>query len=185
MLPGTTRTPSRQPATLKTTWLSGAEWKSKNRMLSHSLLLGALLLPAQAQIPPPSNLPQSQNPQADFELLRRLEANYLRAEIEDDSSIAGSILAEDYVGLKPDGTTASKTEVLSRLGRHERRREPYQITATDMREHLFGDSACVTYTKVYSRPGAQVAYRENVLHLLTRRNGMWRLQLSSPLPSPR
>ena len=54
-----------------------------------------------------------------------------------------------------------------------------------MREHLFGDTACVTYTKVYTKPGSQAAYSENVLHLLTRRNGIWRLQLSSPLPASR
>jgi hypothetical protein len=32
-----------------------------------------------------------------------------------------------------------------------------------MREHLFGDTACVTYTKVYTKPGSQAAYSENVL----------------------
>jgi hypothetical protein len=54
-----------------------------------------------------------------------------------------------------------------------------------MREHLFGDSACVTYTKVYTRPGSQAAYSQNILHVLTRRDGIWRLQLSSPLPASR
>ena len=42
--------------------------------------------------------------------------------------------------------------------------DPYLITATEMREHLFGDTACVTYTKVYTKPGSQAAYSENVLH---------------------
>ena len=87
-------------------------------------------------------------------------------------------------GLRPDGSTASKADVLSNLGRHDRRRDPYQITATNMREHLFGDTACLTYTKIYTKPGSQAAYSENVLHLLIRRNGVWRLQLSSPLPAP-
>jgi hypothetical protein len=116
--------------------------------------------------------------------LRRLEEEYLRAEIEDDTAIAGTILADDYLGLRPDGSTASKADVLSNLGRHDRRRDPYQITATNMREHLFGDTACLTYTKIYTKPGSQAAYSENVLHLLIRRNGIWRLQLSSPLPAP-
>jgi hypothetical protein len=115
--------------------------------------------------------------------LRRLEEEYLRAEIEDSGTIAASILADDYVGLRADGSTSDKAEVLSRLARHERSREPYLITATNMQEHLFGDTACVTYTKVYARPGSQAAYTQNVLHLLTRRNGIWRLQLSSPLPA--
>jgi hypothetical protein len=117
--------------------------------------------------------------------LRRLEEEYLRAEIEDDTAIAGTVLADDYVGLKPDGSTSTKADVLSRLDRHERRREPYLITATNMRQHLFGDTACVTYTKVYTKPGTQVAFSENVLHVLIRHNGIWRLQVSSPLPSPK
>ena len=118
-------------------------------------------------------------------MLRRLEEEYLRAEIEDDTAIAGTILADDYVGLKLDGSTSTKADVLSRLDRHERRREPYLITATNMRQHLFGDTACVTYTKVYTRVGSQTMFSENVLHVLTRRNGIWHLQLSSPVPSNR
>lgn len=154
-----------------------------------AMLLGLMTLPphqAAGQVPPApqSNQASGQvNPQRDLEVLRRLEEEYLRAEIEDDTAIAGAILADDYVGLRPDGSTASKADILSNLARHERRRDPYQITATNMREHLFGDTACLTYTKVYTKPGSQAAYSENVLHLLIRRNGIWRLQLSSPLPA--
>jgi hypothetical protein len=153
-------------------------------------VLLSLVVPAlrrtSAQVPaaPQSNqIPAQIDPQRDLEVLRRLEEEYLRAEIEDDTAIASTILAEDFVGLKPDGSTASKADILSNLGRHDRRRDPYQITATNMREHLFGDTACLTYTKVYTKPGRQAAYNENVLHILTRRNGIWRLQLSSPLPA--
>jgi hypothetical protein len=145
-------------------------------VLSLMILAPGRLLPAQ----PPAN-----SPQRDLEVLRRLEEEYLRAEIEDDTAIAGTILADDYVGLKPDGSTSTKADVLSRLDRHERRREPYLITATNMRQHLFGDTACVTYTKIYTKPGTQAAFSENVLHVLIRRNGIWRLQVSSPLPAPK
>jgi Domain of unknown function (DUF4440) len=124
-------------------------------------------------------------PQRDGEVIQRLEEEYLRAEIEDDTAIAGSILADDYVGLRPDGSSSTKADVLGRLNLHERRSQPYQITATNMRQHLFGDTACVTYTKVYTKPGNQGVFRENVLHVLIRRNGIWRLQLSTLLPAPR
>jgi hypothetical protein len=155
-------------------------------LLLHLMILSpGGVFPAPAQTTPPSNPSTGQSPQRDLEVLRRLEEEYLRAEIEDDTAIAGSILADDYVGLRADGSTSSKPDVLGRLDRHERRREPYLITATNMQEHLFGDTACVTYLKVYTRPGTQNAYTENVLHLLIRRNGIWRLQLSSPLPAPR
>ena len=142
------------------------------------LLSLMLLLPGRALVQAPNT-----SPQRDLEVLRRLEAEYLRAEIEDDTAIAGAILAEDYVGVRADGSTSAKSDVLDRLDRHERRRDPYLITATNMREHLFGDTACVTYTKIYTKPGRQAAYSENVLHVLIRRNGVWRLQLSSPLPA--
>jgi hypothetical protein len=154
---------------------SGAELKSKSRMKVAILLSVLMLLPRCAPA-------QATGPQRDTEVLRHLEEEYLRAEIEDDTAIAGTILADDYVGLKPDGTTSTKAEVLSRLERHERRQNPYLITATNMREHLFGDTACVTYTKVYTRPGAPNSVSENVLHMLIRHNGVWRLQLSSPVP---
>ncbi len=128
---------------------------------------------------------QTNSPQRDLEVLRRLEEEYLRAEIEDDTAIAGTILADDYVGLRPDGSTSTKSDVLNRLGLHQRRQNPYLITATNMRQHLFGDTACVSYTKVYTKPGSQASYSENVLHVLIRRDGIWRLQLSSPLPAPK
>jgi hypothetical protein len=154
-----------------------------------AMLLGLMTLaphPAAGQVPPASQSNQKPghvDPQRDLEVLRRLEEEYLRAEIEDDTAIAGTILADDYVGLRPDGSTATKADILSNLARHDRGRDPYQITATNMREHLFGDTACLTYTKVYTKPGSHAAYSENVLHLLIRRNGIWYLQLSSPLPA--
>jgi hypothetical protein len=151
-----------------------------------ALLLSLMILPPGGVFAIQSNpTPAPSTPQRDLEVLRRLEEEYLRAEIEDDTAIAGTILADDYAGLKPDGSAFSKSDVLSRLDRHERRREPYLITATNMRQHLFGDTACVTYTKVYTKPGSQAAFSENVLHLLIRRDGIWRLQLSSPLPAPK
>jgi hypothetical protein len=155
-----------------------------------AMLLSLVILAprrAPSQVPPAAQTnqkPPQDSAQRDLEVLRRLEEEYLRAEIEDDTAIAGTILSEDYVGLRADGSTTSKADVLSNLARHDRRRDPYQITATNMREHLFGDTACLTYTKIYTKPGSQAAYSENVLHLLIRRNGIWRLQLSSPLPAP-
>ncbi len=49
------------------------------------------------------NSGQSAPQDRDLEVLRRLEEEYLRAEIEDDGTIARSILADDYVGLRADG----------------------------------------------------------------------------------
>ena len=77
--------------------------------------------------------PAVNSPQRDLEVIRRLEEEYLRAEIEDDTAIAGTILADDYVGLKPDGSTSSKTDILNRLNQHERRRQPYPGTNLDRR----------------------------------------------------
>jgi Domain of unknown function (DUF4440) len=161
--------------------------KSKSRAAA---VLGLALLGTfvRGQAPPPDSAAAQnppQNPQRDLLVLRRLEEEYLRAEIEDDTTIASTILADDYAGLKADGSSLTKSDILGRLSQHQRSRQPFLITAVNMREHLFGDSACVTYVKVYTRPGGQAAYSESVLHLLIRRNGIWRLQLSSPLPAPK
>jgi hypothetical protein len=147
-------------------------WGRAGQGMAVAAMVLSLVAPGRAatQVPPDTQsnqIPAQGGPQRDLEVLRRLEEEYLRAEM----------------GLRADGSTASKADILSNLGRHQRRREPYLITATNMREHLFGDTACLTYTKVYTKPGSQAAYSENVLHVLTRRNGVWRLQLSSPLPA--
>ena len=143
----------------------------KSRSKWVALLLGVVMLPG-CRLSAQSR---------DVEVLHRLEEDYLRAEIEDDTAIASAVLADDYVGLRADGSSSTKADVLSSLGRHDRQSQPYQITAINMREHLFGDTACLTYTKVYSRPGGKATFHENVLHVLLRRNGVWRLQMSSPV----
>lgn len=132
-----------------------------------------------------SNLPQTQVPgqlPRVEELLRQIEANYLRAEMEDDSSVADTILAEDFVGIRGDGSTSNREDILNSLAKRPRNHDPYRIVATNMREHIFGDTACVTYTKVYTLSGNRGSYSENVLHIFTQRNGAWRLQISSPIP---
>ena len=62
-----------------------------------ALLLGLMILPPGRLLAAQA---QTNSPQRDLEVLRRLEEEYLRAEIEDDTAIAGTILADDYVGLR-------------------------------------------------------------------------------------
>jgi hypothetical protein len=126
--------------------------------------------------------PLAETPARVAEILRSLEANYLRAEMENDATVASSVLADDFVGIRGDGTTSSREDVLNSLAKRPVSHEPYRIAATNMREHIFGDTACVTYTKVYMVPSSQRTFSENVLHIFTMKNGNWRLQLSSPIP---
>ncbi len=135
--------------------------------------------PSQQPAPQPGAAAQ------DIEALREIESNYMRAEMEGSAKLAGTILADDYLGIRSDGTAMDKAAVLNNLANYSRTRERYSITATNMREHVFGDTACVTYTKVYTLPVNGASYSENLLHVFTRRNGLWRLQVSSPMPAPR
>lgn len=169
-------------------------WHSRGAFLLALLTMGAVGTGTAAQdspSPAPAvNSPYTspdQEPAAspDLNTLRHMEADYVRAEMEDNATIAKAILADDYVGLKSDGSTTSKTDVLNNLAAGAQHRQPITITAINMREHLFGDTACVTYTKIYSRGNTGAAFRENVFHLYTRRNGHWRLQMSTPTPLPR
>ncbi|HEY4045978.1 MAG TPA: nuclear transport factor 2 family protein [Acidobacteriaceae bacterium] len=144
---------------------------------------GASGLGSGQQLPSAQAPPISTSPHA-VEALRVLEANYLRAEMEDDANVANSILAEDFVGVRGDGTVSGREDVLNNLSKHERSREPYRITATNMREYVFGDAACVTYTKVYTLPNNRTPYSENVMHIFMLKGGNWRLQVSSPIPRP-
>jgi Domain of unknown function (DUF4440) len=134
-------------------------------------------------------LPTTQAPLAPasshvIEILRGLEANYLRAEMEDDAKVADSILAEDFVGIRSDGSASNREDILNNLAKHQRSREPYRIAATNMREYVFGDTACVTYTKVYTLTNNRPPYSENVMHIFTFKGFNWRLQVSSPIPRP-
>jgi ketosteroid isomerase-like protein len=132
-----------------------------------------------------SATPDADGPDSEIRALRQVEENYLRAEMEDNAQLASSLIADDYVGVTGDGSTSDKLAILDRLSKHSRSRQPYRITAANMEEHVFGDTACVTYTKIYTQPNSQAIYSENVLHILTKRNGAWRLQVSSPIPSPK
>lgn len=118
----------------------------------------------------------------DVEALRQLETEYLRAETEGSPALASKVLAGDFVGIRGDGGSNTKADVLQSL---TRRSPPIGIRETNMREYLFGDTACVTYTKIYTAPGKAQSYSENLLHVFTKRNGVWRLQLSSPIPEPK
>ena len=109
--------------------------------------------PAQAAGQTPASTP-SQTARAEteaaaqeVETLRQMESNYMRAEMEGSAKLAGTILADDYLGIRGDGTAMDKTKVLHNLASYSHTREPYTITATNMREHVFGDMACVDVYK--------------------------------------
>ncbi len=166
-------------------------WSTGTILLLSSLVAGTSCSAlAVAQYYGSAPLPQAAAPQPnaaaqDIEALREIESNYMRAEMEGSAKLAGTILADDYLGIRSDGTTLDKARVLNNLANYSRTRERYSITATNMREHVFGDTACVTYTKVYTLPANGASYSENLLHVFTKRNGVWRLQVSSPMPTPR
>lgn len=121
----------------------------------------------------------------DLQALERLEADFLRAEMENSARLAGAVLADDYLGVRADGTMIGKEDVLNSLSRHERARTAYVIRETDMKEHVFGDTACVTYIKTYTLPETHASYSEMLMHIFTKRLGVWLLQVSSPVPRPK
>jgi hypothetical protein len=151
---------------------------------SSSGILGASQAqgPGSGQPSPPASAPLGSTSPHAVEALRVLESNYIRAEMEDDATAANSILADDFVGIRGDGTVSGRDDVINSLSKHQRSREPYSIAATNMREYVFGDTACVTYTKIYTLPTNRRPYSENVMHIFTLKSGNWRLQVSSPIP---
>lgn len=108
----------------------------------------------------------------------------MRAEVENSPVLADQVLADDFVGIKADGSSSTKDEILRNLKMREGSPQTFTLTESGMSEHLFGDTACLTYTKVYTLAGGRRTYREQVLHIFTKRNGDWHLQVSSPLPQP-
>ncbi len=110
--------------------------------------MGTLRMPANTSA-------ESAEQVADFDILRRLNQNYIRSVQESDAGYFEEALAEDFLNTRPDGSLATRAEFLAQIAR------PAGISnleAHDVRIRLLGDTAIIhartTYTKPDGQPGA-------------------------------
>ena len=113
------------------------------------------------------------------------EAAWVAAEVKGDPSVAQRILADDYVGVFPDGSIANKADAVAEF-------TPANASLTGRLDYVhvrfFGDTAVAQGKETDTRP-ASSPYPSGSLtftDVFVRRHGQWRLVNSEdqfqPLP---
>lgn len=118
--------------------------------------------------------------------LRKIESETARLERQNDSALA-KFLADDWVCVGSRGL--SKKEFVENVKRnletHKNGINPYTIEKRDMKIHLFGDTAVVTYIKEYRQtPDTTKFFDEDDTDVFTRDASGWHLRLTKISPAP-
>jgi ketosteroid isomerase-like protein len=106
---------------------------------------------------------------ADLDVLRQLNEDYVRAVQESDVGRFDEILSDDFLNTNPDGSLVDRAGFLAQIAR------PVSITglaASDVRIRILGDVAIIhartTYAKADGTPGSG-----RYTDIWARREGRW------------
>ena len=122
------------------------------KILLVTLLFIAAAIPAFAQT---AAKPEQNNSAAEQAVLK-LTQEWLDAETKADRAALNRIIADDFLGTGPRGTTVSKTDVIPREGSEA---HGLAISGQDIKVRVFGDTAIVTgrgVPKVQDRPELRI-----------------------------
>jgi ketosteroid isomerase-like protein len=122
------------------------------QILLVTALFMAAAMPALAQT---ATKPEQNNSAAEQAVLK-LTQEWLDAETKVDRAALNRIIADDFVGTGPRGTTVSKTDVIPREGSDS---HGLAISGQDIKVRVFGDTAIVTgrgIPKVQDRPELRI-----------------------------
>jgi len=118
--------------------------------------------------------PSSQDAESE---IRRLEALWTKAEIAKDAATVGTLLADDFVYVDPDGNPMSAREDLSGIGDPDFRVESYGVSGLKVR--VYGDMAIVTGVETLkhaSYAGQDLSGRYRMVTVWVRRSGAWKAE---------
>lgn len=118
--------------------------------------------------------------------LRKIESETARLEQQNDSALA-KFLADDWVCVAARGLFKKEfvENVKRNLETHKNGINPYTIEKKDMKVHLFGNTAVVTYIKEYRQtPDTTKFFDEDDTDVFTRDASSWRLRLTKISPAP-
>jgi ketosteroid isomerase-like protein len=118
--------------------------------------------------------------------LRKIEGETARLEQQNDTALA-KFLADDWVCACARGL--SKKEFIENVKHnfeaHENGPSPYTLEKKNMKVHLFGDTAVVTYIKEYRQaPDTTKFFDEDDTDVFTRDASGWHLRLTKISPVP-
>ena len=109
------------------------------------------------------------------QLLSKMEQDWADALVKGDAAFQENILADDYVGVSPDGQISGKSQAVENVRSGAFRAEFMTIDSIKVR--LFGDVAVVTYgqsEKSQSR-GKDTSGRSQWTDIFVKRNGKWQI----------
>jgi|HubBroStandDraft_2_1064218.scaffolds.fasta_scaffold34565_5 ketosteroid isomerase-like protein len=134
----------------------------------------------QGQANPVSQSPDTASSRdADNQLIRQIETDWLKAERTTDPSVVDRVLADDWVNLTPTGFGPGKAAVLKNFREHTGEAPPYSVQQHDL--HIFilnKTSAVAAYVKIYVADENKNVAREDTTHVFTKDRGTWKLRIS-------
>jgi ketosteroid isomerase-like protein len=134
----------------------------------------------QGQANPLSQSPDTASSRdADNQLIRQIETDWLKAERTTDPSVVDRVLADDWVNLTPTGIGPGKAAVLKNFREHTGEAPPYSVQQHDLHIFILNDtSAVAAYVKIYVASENKNVAREDTTHVFTKDRGTWKLRIS-------
>jgi ketosteroid isomerase-like protein len=135
------------------------------KILLVTFLFIAAAIPAFAQ----TTAQREQNNSAAEQAVLKLTQEWLDAETRVDRAALNRIIADDFLGTGPRGTTVSKTDVIPREGSEG---HGLAISGQDIKVRVFGDTAIVTargLPKVQQQPELRITV------VFVKRAGRWQM----------
>jgi ketosteroid isomerase-like protein len=129
--------------------------RSRRLLMRKTLLVTALFMAAAMPVFAQTTAKPEQNNSVEQAVLK-LTQEWLEAEDRIDRAALNRIIADDFLGTGPMGTTLSKTDVIPREGSGG---HGLAISGQDLKVRVFGDTAIVTgrgVPKVQDRPELRI-----------------------------
>jgi uncharacterized protein (TIGR02246 family) len=127
--------------------------------------------------------PQNRAASADEEQIKILVKRFVQAESENDADTLEKITTDDWVIMNPNGPGPSKLKVIANIRKDAPAPPHYSVKSERESVYVFGNTAVVTYTKVYLSSQGQ-GNNENHTDVLTKRDGNWKICFSQAASSP-
>jgi ketosteroid isomerase-like protein len=145
----------------------------------------AFLIMATAAFPQKPAVPISAGnevSQKDEQQIQQIEAELLKAEMNNDPAVVERILADDCV-LLPAGPGLTKAKLVEVFHKSQGQAPPYVASLEDMHVYMLGDTAIAAYVKKYAvRANPDQVERQDVTDVFVRSAGAWKLRISRSSP---
>jgi ketosteroid isomerase-like protein len=119
--------------------------------------------------------------------IENLESEWRTAAIHNDVATASRLLADDYLGINPNGTLETKADALA--ARRSGTLKISSIEPDNVKVHVYGDTAVVTsQVEVQGRDGERdISGRYHYTRVYSHKSGEWKIVSfeASKLPAGR